>query len=293
MKNEHEKTRSLVRKAYGKVAKAAKPLKASSCCSSACCCGSTAAGTGGLGAQLTMIKRTFRHAEPASEGELGLSCGNPVGFSKIKKGMTVLDLGSGAGKDVFTAAPLAGPGGRAIGVDMTEEMLKLAAKNLEKFTARTGLRNVEFRKGLVEKLPVKDGEADLIISNCVINLSPDKPAVFREAFRALKPGGSIVVSDIVLNRALPPALKKHAGLYASCVAGALLRRDYLAAIKNAGFTGVNLLTDRTYSSSSAGLDPITSKAGKALDGAAASITVLAHKPAGKKTSSKTKARIKS
>lgn len=295
MKNEHEKTRSLVRKAYGKVAKAAKPLKASSCCSSSCGCGGAGVATGALGAQLTRMKRMFRHAEPVSEGELGLSCGNPVGFSRIKKGMTVLDLGSGAGKDVFTAAPLAGPKGRVIGVDMTEEMLKLAAGNLEKFTARTGLRNVEFRKGLIEKLPVKDGEADLIISNCVINLSPDKPAVFREAFRALKGGGSIVVSDIVLNRALPPALKKHAGLYASCVAGALLRGEYLGAIKDAGFTGVKLLTDRTYSSASAGLDPITSKAGKALDGAAASVTVLALKPAANKKSvmGKTRARIKS
>jgi len=158
---------------------------------------------------------------------------------------------------------------------------------------------VEFRKGLIEKLPVKDAEADLVISNCVINLSPDKPAVFREAFRALKPGGSTVVSDIVLNRELPPSLKRHAGLYAACVAGALQRRDYLAAIKDAGFTGIKLLTDKTYSSAAAGFDPttrfgaerarqnrasrwwddpITSKAAKALDGTASSITVFARKP---------------
>ena len=262
MKTTHEKTRSMVQKAYGKVAKAAKPLKASSCCSSSSCCGGEPA--------------------PSVEGELGLSCGNPVGFSKIKKGMTVLDLGSGAGKDVFTAAPLAGAGGRVIGVDMTGEMLKLAAKNLRKFTARTGLKNVEFRKGLIEELPVKDREVDLVISNCVVNLSPDKPAVFREAFRALKPGGLMVVSDIVLNRELPPALKKHAGLYAACVAGALQRGDYLAAIKAAGFTGVKLLTDRTYSSSGACFDPVTSKAAKALDGAASSITVFAVKPGARK-----------
>lgn len=273
MKKEHEKTHSLVRKAYGAAARAAIPLKTSSCCSSPGCCGGEAA--------------------PSSEGELGLSCGNPVGFSRIKKGMTVLDLGSGAGKDVFLAAPLAGPAGRVIGVDMTDGMLALAGKNRLKFKARTGLDNVEFRKGLIEALPVADGEADLIISNCVINLSPDKPAVFREAFRALKAGGSMVVSDIVLNRALPPALKKHAGLYASCVAGALLRADYLGAIKAAGFTGIKLLTDRTYASSPAGLDPVTSKAGKALDGAAASITVLALKAAAGKNNSKTKTRIKS
>ncbi len=253
MKLKHESVRALVRSAYGKAAE-----KNSSGCSGLTCCGG--------------------EASASAEGEMGLSCGNPVGFSKVKKGMTVVDLGSGAGKDVFIAAPLAGAKGRVIGVDMTDEMLELAAKNLKKFTARTGLENVEFRKGIIEELPVNDGEADLIISNCVINLSPDKPTVFREAFRALKPGGAIVVSDIVLNRELPPALKKHAGLYAACVAGALLRADYLAAINEAGFTGITLLADHTYSSSDAGLDPITKKAGKSLDGAASSITVSAAKP---------------
>lgn len=261
MKIHHEKTRSLVRKAYGKVARAAKPLKSDSCCSSSCC----------------GVK-----AAPPVAGELGLSCGNPVGFSKIKKGMTVVDLGSGAGKDVFIAAPLAGPKGRVIGVDMTPGMLKLSAKNLKKFTKRTRLANIEFRKGVIERLPVKDCAADIVISNCVINLSPDKPAVFREAFRVLKPGGSIVVSDIVLNRDLPPALKKHSGLYAACVAGALLRRDYLGAIKDAGFAGIKLLTDATYSSSGACFDPITSRAAKSLEGAASSITVFARKPKGRK-----------
>jgi len=253
MKGHHEKTRLMVRKAYGTVAK-----KSVSCCSGSSCCGGP--------------------APAASEGELGLSCGNPVAFSKIKKGMTVLDLGSGAGKDVFIAAPLAGVKGKVIGVDMTPEMLKLAKTNLLKFKKRTGLSNVEFRKGVIEKLPVKDAEADLIISNCVINLSPDKPEVFREAFRALKPGGFIVVSDIVLNRELPPSLKKHAGLYAACVAGALQRGDYLGAIKDAGFKGIKLLSDNIYRSEGGGCsDPITSKAARALDGAASSITVYARK----------------
>lgn len=248
----HATTHLLVRRAYGKVA-----ATSSSCCPGSSCCG---------GAPTS-----------ASEGDMGLSCGDPVAFSKLKKGMTVVDLGSGAGKDVFLAAEKIGPEGLSIGVDMTPGMLKLAAKNTEKFTRRTGLKNVEFRKGVIEKLPVKDAEADLIISNCVINLSPDKPAVFREAFRALKPGGAIVVSDIVLNRALPPALKKHAGLYAGCVAGALVRKDYLGAIQAAGFTRIKLLSDRLYSASGACSDPITDKAGKALDGAASSITVLAEK----------------
>jgi len=231
----------------------------------------------GLSREMGALKASLKKTSAASEGEMGLSCGNPVAFSKIKKGMTVLDLGSGAGKDVFIAAPLVGAKGKVIGVDMTPEMLKLAKANLLKFTKRTGLTNVEFRKGVIEKLPVKDAEADLIISNCVINLSPDKPEVFREAFRALKPGGFIVVSDIVLNRELPPALKKHAGLYAACVAGALQRRDYLGAIKDAGFKGIKLLSDNTYRSEGGCSDPITNKASKALDGAASSITVYAEK----------------
>lgn len=249
---EHSSVRLLVRRAYGEVA-----ATSSSCCPGSSCCGGPAPKTG-------------------SEGEMGLSCGDPVAFSKLKKGMTVVDLGSGAGKDVFLAAEKVGPKGRSIGVDMTPGMLKLAAKNKEKFTRRTGLKNVEFRKGVIEKLPVKDAEADLIISNCVINLSPDKPAVFREAYRALKPGGAIVVSDIVLNRPLPPAMKKHAGLYAGCVAGALVRKDYLGAVKAAGFTGIKLLSDRLYSVGTCS-DPITDKAGKALEGAASSITVWAKK----------------
>ena len=258
----HEATRLLVRKAYGAVARKARaPKLMTSCCSGSSCCGGP---------------------KQVAEGELGLSCGDPVAFSKIKKGMTVLDLGSGAGKDVFLAAVETGPGGLSLGVDMTDGMLDLARKNADKFTARTGLRNVEFRKGLIEKLPVKNGEVDLIISNCVVNLSPDKPTVFREAYRALKPGGAMVVSDIVLNRELAPALKEHAGLYAACVAGALLREDYLGAVKAAGFTGIKILADKKYLSSRAASDPITHKTGKSLDGAASSITVYARKRAKKR-----------
>lgn len=272
----HENTRKLVRKAYGAVAK-----KSVFCCSGSSCCGGPAPdvynGKKSLSREMRSLKASLKNTAASSEGEMGLSCGNPVAFSRIKKGMTVLDLGSGAGKDVFIAAPLVGAKGKVIGVDMTPEMLKLAKANLLKFTKRTGLSNVEFRKGVIEKLPVKDAEADLIISNCVINLSPDKPEVFREAFRVLKPGGFIVASDIVLNRELPPSLKKHAGLYAACVAGALQRRDYLGAIEDAGFKGIKLLSDNTYRSEGGCSDPITSKAAKALDGAASSITAYARK----------------
>ncbi|MEK9144206.1 MAG: methyltransferase domain-containing protein, partial [Elusimicrobiota bacterium] len=148
-----EETHELVRKAYGEVAK-----KQSSCCEPASCCGPT--------------------QKAVSEGDLGLSCGDPVAFSQIMPGDVVLDLGSGAGKDVFLAARRIGPSGKAIGVDMTDEMLALAGKNVEKFKASTGLGNVEFRKGRIEALPVKSGEVDVIISNCVINLSQDKAKVF-------------------------------------------------------------------------------------------------------------------
>jgi len=223
-----DKTHRLVRKAYGEVAK-----KGSSCCGGSSCCSS-----------------------PSSVGDLGLSCGDPVSFSRLKAGDFVLDLGSGAGKDVFIAARKVGPLGRVIGVDMTPEMLALARKN----AAKLGARNVEFRKGTIEELPLEDGSVDIVISNCVINLSPDKPKVFREAFRVLRPGGRLVVSDIVLEKALPPKLKADPGLYAACIAGALLRKDYLKAVREAGFKKLELLSDHFYAPG------------------AASVTLLALKP---------------
>jgi len=240
---------SLVREAYGDVAK-----KQSSCCSGSSCCGSA--------------------PKAASEGDLGLSCGDPVTFSCLKPGDVVLDLGSGAGKDVFLAARKVGAKGRVIGVDMTPEMLSLARKNATKL----GLGNVEFREGTIEELPVDDAAVDIIISNCVINLSPDKPKVFREAFRVLKASGRLVVSDIVLEKALPPKLKADKDLYAACISGALLRGDYLKAIKDAGFKTIDILADHVYQASPLQGDPITGESADALAGAAASITILAHKP---------------
>ena len=210
--------------------------------------------------------------------DLGLSCGDPVTFSCIQAGDVVLDLGCGAGKDVFLAAPKAGPSGRVIGVDMTPEMLALARRNAEKFKASAGLANVEFREGTIEALPLEDASVDIVISNCVINLSPDKPRVFREAFRVLKPGGRLVVSDIILERTLPPKLKADRDLYAACVSGALLRGDYLQAVRDAGFQEPEILADRAYQASSLQGDPVTGEAAGALEGAAASITILARKP---------------
>jgi len=254
-----DKTHELVRKAYAEVARGR-----SSCCGPAkSCCGGA--------------KAPAAPDHPVPESELGLSCGNPLAFGHINPGDVVLDLGSGAGKDVFLAAEKVGEAGRAIGVDMTAEMVALARRNAVKFSAATGLGNVEFREGQIEHLPVEDASVDVVVSNCVINLSPDKPQVFREVYRVLKPGGRMIVSDIVLNRPLPPQLKDDAGLYAACIAGALPRRDYLAAVRDAGFAEVEVLSDQAYESAEACGDPLAEELGDLLAGLAASITVLARR----------------
>jgi len=162
-------------------------------------------------------------------------------------------------------------------VDMTDDMLTLARRNAAQFAGATGLANVEFRKGFIEDLPVKDGEADIVISNCVINLSPDKAKVFREVHRVLKPGGRLIVSDIVLNRDLPPALRNNDALYAGCIAGALRREDYLEAIRTAGFAQVEILNDVTYTAGGSITDPATREVGDELAGVASSLTVRAVK----------------
>ncbi len=173
---------------------------------------------------------------------LGLGCGNPLAHAALKEGDVVVDLGSGAGFDCFLAARRVAPGGRVIGVDMTPEMLDRARAN----AAADGYANVEFRLGEIENLPVADATADVVISNCVINLSTDKPRVFREAARVLKPGGRLMVSDLVLARPLPESVRRSAEAYAGCVAGAMLKDDYLAAISDAGFTGVEVLDEKVY-----------------------------------------------
>jgi SAM-dependent methyltransferase len=173
---------------------------------------------------------------------LGLGCGNPVALASLQPGETVLDLGSGAGFDAFLAARRVGPAGRVIGVDMTPEMLQRAAT----LAATHGYANVEFRLGDIEALPVADASVDAIISNCVVNLATDKAKVFREAHRVLKPGGRLMVSDLVLERPLPAALSQDLDAYGACIAGALLRADYLAAIEAAGFKGVSVVGERRF-----------------------------------------------
>lgn len=214
---------------------------------------------------------------PVPTAELGLSCGNPVAFTEMRPGDTVLDLGSGAGKDAFLAARAVGAEGKVIGVDMTPAMLQLARRNATMFAISQGFNNTEFREGQIEALPVESGTVDLVLSNCVVNLSPDKPQVFREAFRVLKPGGKLVLSDIVLEKPLPQAALDDATLYAGCISGAALREDYLGAIRAAGFASVDILSDNPYDPAGACCDPVTSSIAHELAGHAATITVRALK----------------
>jgi arsenite methyltransferase len=232
MKNSEIK--KVVREGYGKIAKTN-----SSCCTpvSSCC--------GGSRADDVSSKIGYSDEELSSVPEganLGLGCGNPVALASLKKGETVLDLGSGPGFDCFLAANKVGKEGRVIGVDMTPEMLDKAREN-----ARKGnYTNVEFRLGEIENLPAADNSVDAIISNCVINLAPDKKRVFKEAYRVLKPGGRLMVSDIVVTKELPRALKESVEGYIGCLSGAISKDEYLDAIKNAGFRDIGIMGEANY-----------------------------------------------
>lgn len=176
------------------------------------------------------------------EANLGLGCGAPIDHLELQPGETVLDLGCGAGIDVFLAAPRVGATGRVLGVDMTPEMLARARENATKM----GVTNVEFREGRLESLPVEDGTVDAVTSNCVINLVPDKAAVFRELARVLKPGGRLVISDIILDGQLPEAIEQDIYAYVGCVSGAMQRQDYFDAVEAAGLGSIELLKDVDY-----------------------------------------------
>lgn len=176
-----------------------------------------------------------------AEANMGLSCGNPTAFASLKPGETVVDLGCGGGLDVFLAAPKVGPTGRAIGIDMTPEMLELARKN----AAKAGLTNVEFYEATIDTLPLTDSSVDCVISNCVINLASDKPAVFREIARVLKPGGRLAVSDIALRQPLPPEIGNDLMAYVGCVAGAILIEEYRTWLVAAGFNAVEIIDSGT------------------------------------------------
>lgn len=193
-------------------------------------------GSGNVAAVARTIGYSAEELQIAGQANLGLGCGNPLALAAIEPGMTVLDLGSGAGFDAFLAWRKVGPQGRVIGVDMTDQMLELARKN----AAQLGAANVEFRKGSIESLPLEDNSVDLVISNCVINLSTNKPAVFGEIYRVLKPGGSFAVSDLVLLRPLPAEVACDVEAYVGCIAGASLLTDYVGMAMAAGFADLSI-----------------------------------------------------
>jgi ubiquinone/menaquinone biosynthesis C-methylase UbiE len=230
--NEIKKT---VRERYAKIVE-----QESSCCvPDISCCGTTPS------FQDISKKIGYSEEELAAVPEsanLGLGCGNPVALASLREGETVLDLGSGAGLDCFIAANKVGRSGKVIGVDMTPEMILKARENTEK----NNIENVEFRLGEIEHLPAADASVDVIISNCVINLSPEKPQVFREAFRILKPGGRMHISDIVLLKELPESILNSAEAYTGCVSGAIMKNDYIDTIKDAGFQSVEILDEKIF-----------------------------------------------
>jgi SAM-dependent methyltransferase len=250
--NEEEK-RKIVREGYGKIAK-----QDSSCCAPAkSCCGST-----DLAQDISRnIGYTEGELKAVPEGaNLGLGCGNPIALASLKEGEVVLDLGSGAGFDCFLAANQVGKTGKVIGVDMTAEMLDRAREN-----ARKGnYDNVEFRLGEIENLPVGDNQVDVMISNCVINLSPNKKRVFQEAFRALRPGGRLMVSDIILLKELPEEIRNSVAAYVGCEADAITKKEYLEAIEAAGFEETKVLSEATFPTELLANDPTAREVAKNL-----------------------------
>ena len=233
--------RSAVRERYGSIAEKAAQGKSADCgCGpsqgeGSCC------GPADDRETFSMVSKLYQDPDvdelPDEVTEISLGCGDPVTLASLKPGQTVLDLGSGGGIDCFLAAKKVGPTGKVIGVDMSAAMIERARTN----KAKLGAENVEFRLGEIEHLPVADNSVDVIISNCVINLSPDKPQVFREAFRALRPGGKLAVSDIVTDGPLPDVVKNSLSAWAGCVAGALDVNVYISGIQNAGFEQVELV----------------------------------------------------
>ena len=246
-----KKIKEAVKENYSKIA-----VNNTSCCgpkASLCC--------GGDKSSSTSISKSIGYSDEditsvPDSSNLGLGCGNPLAFETIKGGETILDLGSGAGFDCFIAANRVGKNGKVIGVDMTPEMIKKANENLKKSQYKD---IIEFRLGEIEKLPVDSDTVDLVISNCVINLSPDKDSVFKEIYRVLKPAKHFVVSDIVLSGPLPEKIKASIEAYVSCVAGAVSKDEYLNYINKSGFTNVSILKDSTFNLDFDSNDPIVKK----------------------------------
>ena len=240
-----EKVKKMVREGYAKIAK-----KEKSCSSvQTSCCSNTADLSEDISRRIGYSEEEIGSVPEGAN--LGLGCGNPVALASLKKGQTVLDLGSGGGFDCFLAANRVGKSGRVIGVDMTPEMLDKARGN-----ARKGkYENVEFRLGEIENLPVADDTVDVIISNCVINLSPNKKRVFEEAFRVLRPNGRLMVSDIVLLNELPDSIRKNVQAYVGCISGAEMKDKYLRLIEDAGFEQVKVIEENRFPIENMANDP--------------------------------------
>lgn len=237
--DEPENIRQTVRDGYGRIAE-----KNQSCCSGRSCCGSNATDAADLA---RYVGYSAEELAALPEGaNMGLSCGNPNALAALQPGEVVLDLGSGGGFDVFIAGRKVGADGRAIGVDMTPEMLTKARKNIASYRQRSGLDNVEFRLGEIEHLPIADASVDVVISNCVINLSPDKPQVWREIARVLKPGGRVAVSDLALLKPLPPAVLEMIEALVGCVAGAVLVSETEQMAREAGLMDIVLNPKSAY-----------------------------------------------
>jgi arsenite methyltransferase len=223
-----KEVKGFVKKRYSKIA-----ASGASCCSS----------TESLTKQAELVGYSEEEIKSVpEESNMGLGCGNPVTLAGLNQGETVLDLGSGGGVDVFLASKKVGPKGKVIGVDMTRRMIARARQIAEKY----GYDNVEFRLGEIEKLPVEDCSIDVIISNCVINLSPDKKMVFKEAYRVLKPTGRMLISDMVTEGRLPSSVRKNLNFWASCIAGAMDKEEYLKTIEEAGFKKVKIVSESNH-----------------------------------------------
>jgi len=263
--------KDIVKKIYGNIAKQEKKSCGPSCCSS---------NNSRVSESMGYTKEELNSLPEGTD--LGLGCGNPIALASLKEGEIVVDLGSGAGIDVFLAAKRVGESGKVIGIDMTEEMLEKANSNAKK----SGFNNVEFKLGDIEEIPLESNCADCIISNCVINLAQDKQKVFNEAFRILKQGGRIMVSDMVILKELPQNIKESAEMYAGCIAGALMKDDYIVKITKAGFKNINIIKEdpvrvTNYIGSDKAMSEIASKMSKEeirdIDEAIVSVKISATK----------------
>ena len=227
-----EELKKIVREKYSEIAEQSREENASGCCGVGCGCATIDEGV--MAEDYTALKGYV------AEADLGLGCGLPTEFARIEEGDVVVDLGSGAGNDAFVARSVTGASGKVIGIDFTEKMIAKARTNAEKL----GYNNVEFRHGDIENIPVSGDVADVVVSNCVLNLVPDKVKAFSETYRILKPGGHFSVSDIVLRGQLPEGLRASAEMYAGCVSGAVQQDEYLGVIRNAGFSAIQVQKER-------------------------------------------------